>query len=140
MSDDRPLPAMDSETDRTFWTAAAEGRLLIQDCPDCGQRQFFPRAWCHYCGSPAVEWLEAAGTGHVHTFTIIRRATELGWFADRIPYVVGYVELDEGVRLCTNVVNCEPTSVEAGLEVSVTFEQVTDEVAIPQFEPVSGGD
>jgi uncharacterized OB-fold protein len=135
VTDDRPLPGMLSESDRTFWAAAADERLLIQACSDCGEPQFFPRAWCHYCGSPDVEWLEAAGTGHVHTFTIIRRATELGWFADRIPYVVAYVELEEGVRLCTNVVGCEPESVELGMHVTVTFEHVTDRIAIPQFEP-----
>ena len=135
MSSDRPLPAMDSAHDRTFWEAAAEERLLIQACPDCGEHQFFPRAWCHYCGAPDVDWVDAAGTGHVHTYTVIRRATELGWFADRIPYVVAYVELDEGVRLCTNVVGCDPESVEAGMDVAATFEHVTEDVAIPQFEP-----
>jgi hypothetical protein len=126
---------MDADHDRTFWNATADERLLLQECADCGERQFFPRAWCHYCGSPDVEWLEAAGTGHVHTFTIIRRATELCWFENRIPYVVAYVELDEGVRLCTNVVGCDPESVEAGMPVEVTYESVSDEVAIPQFEP-----
>lgn len=132
---ERPLPRRDGDIDRMFWEAAADERLLVQECADCGERQFFPRAWCHYCGSGHVEWLEAAGTGHVHTHTVIRRATELPWFADRIPYVVGYVELDEGVRIHTSVVDCVPTAVEHGMPVAVTFEHVSDEVAIPQFAP-----
>ena len=130
-----PLPSLDAEVDRTFWEAAAEGRLLIQACPDCGERQFFPRSWCHYCGSGTVEWIEVEGTGRVHTHTVIRRATELPEFADEVPYVVAYVELDEGVRLCTNVVGCEPGAVEHGMPVEVTFAPVNESVALPQFRP-----
>lgn len=133
--DELPLPSLDGGVDRTFWEAAAEGRLLVQECPDCGERQFFPRSWCHYCGSGTVEWIEAVGTGHVHTHTVIRRATELPEFADRIPYVVAYVELDEDVRLCTNVVDCEPEAVEHGLPVEVTFEPVSESLALPRFRP-----
>jgi hypothetical protein len=132
---DRPRPSLDSEVDRTFWEAAVEGRLLVQACPDCGERQFFPRSWCHYCGSEAVEWLEATGTGHVHTYTVIRRATELPEFADAVPYVVAYVELDEGVRLCTNVVDCDPEAVETGMPVEVAFEAVDESVSVPVFRP-----
>jgi hypothetical protein len=130
-----PLPSLDGEVDRAFWEAAAEGRLLVQECPDCGERQFFPRSWCHYCGAGDVEWVESAGTGRVHTHTVIRRATELPGFADEVPYVVAYVELDEGVRLCTNVVGCEPEEVEHGLAVEVTFERVSESVALPKFRP-----
>lgn len=132
---DRPLPTREGGVDRTFWRATAEGRLLIQSCEDCREPQFFPRSWCHYCGSANVEWVDAAGTGHVHTFTIVRRATELPWFADRLPYVVAHVDLDAGVRLLTTVVNCEPAAVERGMPVRVTFERVAEDVAIPQFEP-----
>jgi uncharacterized OB-fold protein len=130
-----PLPSLDAAVDRTFWEAAAEGRLLVQACPDCGERQFFPRSWCHYCGSERVEWVESDGIGHVHTHTVIRRATELPGFADEVPYVVAYVELDEGVRMCTNVVDCDPEAVEHGLPVEVTFERPTDSVGLPRFRP-----
>ena len=132
---DRPLPSLDGEVDRVFWEAAAEERLLIQACPDCGERQFFPRSWCHYCGSGDVEWVEAAGTGHVHAHTVIRRATELPAFADEIPYVVAYVELDEGVRMCSNVVDCDPGEIEHGTPVEVTFEPVDESLALPVFRP-----
>ena len=136
---DRPLPDRDSAVDAQFWEAASEGRLLVQECADCGHRQFFPREWCHLCGSSAVEWLESAGTGHVHTYTVIRRATELPAFAEDVPYVVAYVELDEGVRVCSNVVGCPPDEVEVGLPVEVTFDRVTEELALPKFCPASTG-
>lgn len=135
MNVDRPLPSLDSEVDRVFWGAAAEGRLLVQECAECGERQFFPRSWCHYCGSAEIEWIESGGTGRVHTFTVIRRATELLEFADAVPYVVAYVELDEGVRMCTNVVDCDPEDVETGMPVEVTFEDVNESVALPVFRP-----
>lgn len=130
-----PLPLVDDETAERFWQAAADERLLYQSCRDCGEPQFFPRAWCHYCGSGAVEWLESDGRGHVHTYTIVRRATELPAFASEVPYVVAYVELEEGVRICTNVVGCDPEDVECGMAVEVTFDRVREEVAIPKFEP-----
>ncbi|MFB6171358.1 MAG: Zn-ribbon domain-containing OB-fold protein [Haloarculaceae archaeon] len=135
MSDGHPLPSLDDETDATFWRAAAEERLLIQQCDQCGERQFFPRPWCQYCGADAVTWLEAEGTGHVHTYTVVRRATELPSFADSVPYVVAYVELDEGVRICTNVVDCDPGDIENGLPVTVTFDHVSEDVALPKFRP-----
>lgn len=132
---DRPLPSLDSEPHRTFWRAAGDERLLVQECADCGSRQLFPRSWCQYCGADEVSWLESEGLGHVHTYTVIRRATELQSFAEEVPYVVAYVELAEGARLCTNVVGCEPAAVENGLPVEVIFDHVTDEVALPKFEP-----
>lgn len=135
MNSDRPLPSLDSEVDRVFWEATAENRLLIQECADCGERQFFPRSWCHYCGSGDVEWVESTGVGHVHTHTVIRRATELPAFAEDVPYVVAYVELEEGVRMCTNVVDCDPESVEHGTPVEVTFEEVDESISLPKFRP-----
>lgn len=135
MSDGRPLPSIDNATDRTFWQATADERLLVQRCGDCQTCQFFPRSWCHYCGSDDVEWLETDGTGHVHTYTVIRRVTELPAFADDVPYVVAYVELEEGPRICTNIVDCDPAAVELGMSVEVTFDHVTEELALPKFEP-----
>jgi len=133
--DGKPLPSLDGEADATFWRAAADERLLVQWCGDCGEPQLFPRSWCQYCGSDTVEWEESTGEGHVHTYTVIRRATELPAFADDVPYVVAYVELDEGVRLCTNVVGCDPDAVEMGMPVEVAFDHVTEEIALPKFRP-----
>jgi uncharacterized OB-fold protein len=137
---ERPLPDRDSAVDAQFWEAASEERLLVQECPECGHRQFFPRAWCQFCGSGAVEWVESEGTGRVHTYTVIRRATELPAFADEVPYVVAYVELDEGVRVCSNVVGCAPDEVEIGLPVEVTFDHVSEDLALPKFRPADAGE
>ena len=138
MSGGKPLPDTDSEPHSTFWAACSDERLLIQACPDCGKRQFFPRSWCHFCGAGDVEWIEADGTGRVHAYTVIRRATEIPAFADDVPYTVAYVELDEGVRICSNIVACDPDDVEIGLPVEVTFDHVTADVALPKFRPQDG--
>ncbi|MFP4625346.1 MAG: Zn-ribbon domain-containing OB-fold protein [Natronomonas sp.] len=130
-----PLPTLDDEVAETFWQAAAEERLLYQTCEECGEAQFFPRSWCQYCGSTAIVWRESSGEGHVHTFTVVRRATELPSFSADVPYVVAYVELQEGVRICSNVVDCPPETVEMGMDVSVTFDHVTNDVALPKFRP-----
>jgi uncharacterized OB-fold protein len=139
VSDERPLPDRDSAVDDQFWAAASEGRLLVQECADCERRQFFPREWCQFCGSGAVEWLESEGTGRVHTYTVIRRATELPAFAEDVPYVLAYVELEEGVRLCSNVAGCAPEEVEVGMPVEVTFDHVSADLALPKFRPAEAG-
>ena len=138
MTAERPLPDRDSAADERFWAAASEERLLIQECPECGHQQFFPREWCHFCGEGTVEWVEAEGSGHVHTYTVIRRATELPAFAEEVPYVVAYIELEEGVRMCSNVVGCSPEDVEIGMPVEVTFERMSEDLALPNFEPAGG--
>lgn len=133
---ERPVPSLDDGVSETFWRATADERLLYQSCRECERSQFFPRSWCHYCGSDDVDWRESSGVGHVHTFTVIRRATELPWFESEVPYVVAYVELEEGFRICSNVVGCEPEAIECGTAVEVTFERVTDSIALPAFEPI----
>jgi uncharacterized OB-fold protein len=96
----KPLPAPDGVS-APFWKAAAEGRLLIQRCPACGHRQFYPRALCTACGADP-EWMEASGRGTVHTFTIVRQHGQRG-FKEELPYVVAIIELEEGPRMMGNV-------------------------------------
>lgn len=134
-STSRPLPSLRKAIDAEFWRAAADERLLFQQCADCGGKQLVPRSWCRDCGEDDVEWVESAGEGRVYSYTIIRRAAALPAFEADVPYVVAYVELDEGVRVCTNVVGCEPGDVSVGMPVRVTFDHVSDDVALPKFEP-----
>lgn len=130
-----PIPDTVSDRDRTFWSAAAEGRLLVQKCSDCGYRQFYPRPGCEECGSGHLDWIEASGNGEVYSHTIIRRATEHPAFSGDVPYVVAYVALEEGPLFLTNVVGCAVDDVETGMPVEVTFERVSDGISIPRFRP-----
>ena len=127
------LPTPDAET-QPWWDAAKEGRLLIKRCDDCGQPHFYPRPFCPHCWSTAVAWEEASGRATLYTFSIVRR-NDLPPFNDRVPYVAAVVDLEEGVRMMTNVVGCELEDVEIGMALEVQFQPISDDVTIPVFRP-----
>ena len=129
----RPLPQVTPETE-PYWAGAAEGRLLLNECGNCGLVYHYPRAHCPDCFSDEVEWIEAAGTGEVYAYSVAQRMS--GWPEDDLPLIVAYVELDEGPRVMTNV-DADPEEVEIGTRVGVTFAETEEEgVAIPLFRPV----
>ena len=84
-----------------------------------------------------MAWEEARGTGTVYTFSVVHR-NDLPPFNERVPYVAAIVELDEGPRLMTNVVDCEFEDVTVGMPVEVAFRAIDDTVTIPVFRPRSG--
>ena len=128
----RPVPPVTPETE-PFWSAAADGRLLLRECPDCDLVYHYPSALCPDCFADA-EWRAASGTGTVYSFAIQRHLGH--WPDDDLPVVFAYVELDEGPRLVTNVVDCPPEAVEIGMSVTVRFVPTDrDAVAIPVFVP-----
>ncbi|MFC3956874.1 Zn-ribbon domain-containing OB-fold protein [Halovivax cerinus] len=135
VAESRPLPSLE-ETPyaREFWDAATEGRLVVQRCETCARMQYFPRPRCGTCGG-SVEWIEASGLGTVFSHTVIRRPVSNPAFRETVPYVTAYVTLEEGPRLFTRLVGCEPDTVERGMPVSVAFEQVSETVTLPTFEP-----
>lgn len=129
----RPVPDVNPET-AAYWEAAADGRLLLGECEDCGLVFHYPRAHCPDCFGDDVEWREASGTGTVYTYSVAERMT--GWPENDLPLIVAYVELTEGPRMMTNVVGCEPSAVEVGTPVEVQFVPTADDdVAIPVFSP-----
>ena len=127
-----PRPYQDTET---YWAAARDHRFVIQHCKSCGKHQFYPRGVCSHCLSSDLEWHEASGKGTVYSFSVNHRAPHPG-FADKIPFVLAIVELEEGPRMMTNIVECNPDSVKIGMAVEVTFEDVTEEVTLPKFKLV----
>lgn len=126
----KPLPVLGDDLSRAYWEAAREGRLLVQRCRACGEHQFYPRRHCVHCFAPEPEWVEAKGTGRLHTFSVVHRTATPG-FADEVPYVFGIVELDEGPRLTVNVVDTPLEELRCDLPVRVVFTRVTDELALP---------
>jgi uncharacterized protein len=125
-------PGVTLET-QTFWDATREGRLVLPRCGDCEFVIWYPRRFCPACGSRNVSWFDAAGTGTVYTFTIVTKGG--GAFRDAGPYVVAFVELDEGPRLMTNIVDTPPESVTVGQRVAVVFAPTGDGTALPRFRP-----
>ena len=131
----KPLPTIAGET-RPYWESCRQGKLMIQKCDRCGKYQFYPRGICANCWSIDIRWVQSSGKGTVWTFTVTYQNRSPG-FAEEVPYVVALVELEEGVRMFTNVVDCDPREVKIGMPVEVTFVQATDQVTVPYFKPLS---
>ena len=141
MSEDRkykkPLPRVDEES-KGFWEACQRHELYVQRCGDCGLLRHYPRALCPSCLSDRTEWVRCSGKGTVYTFTVTHQNQAAG-FRDELPYVMAYVELQEGLRLLTNIVGCAAEAVRIGMAVEVVFEDVTADVTLPKFRPVGAG-
>jgi uncharacterized OB-fold protein len=124
------LPTPDAETE-PYWAAAREHRLLVKRCTACGKAHFYPRPFCPHCWSEAVEWEEASGQGTLYTFSIVRR-NDLPPFKERVPYVIGIVELAEGVRMISNLVDVDEADVRIGMPLTVTWQDDGD-YTLPVF-------
>jgi hypothetical protein len=131
----RPLPRVDEET-RGYWEACARHELYVQRCRQCRAWRFPPRAVCPSCLSSAVDWVRAGGRGTIYSFTVTHQNQAPG-FRERLPYVLAVVELEEGVRMMTNVVGCAPETVRIGMPVELHWEDVTPDVTLPLFRPRS---
>lgn len=127
----RDLPTIEDDS-RPFWDAAREGRLLVTRCRGCGDVHHYPRPFCPSCWGENIEHIEASGRATLYTYSTVYR-NELPPFAERVPYVAAVVELEEGPRLMTNIVGCEPDDLRIGMALEVTFSELSSEVSAPVF-------
>jgi len=130
----KPLPVADVET-RPFWDACREGRLKLQRCTNCGHVRFPPTYYCAKCASSENEWIESTGRGRVFSWIVVRHPVPREIYAADVPYVVALIELDEGVRIASNIIGIEPEKVTADMPVRAIFKPVTPDVTLPVFEP-----
>lgn len=130
--DERPVPRP-SDFSHPFWEATKERRLLLQYCRDSGRYQFFPRPVSLFTGRRRLEWREASGRGRLYTFTVVHHPYTPAW-TDHVPYVVGSVELEEGVRIMAHIVNCAPDAVTIGMRLRLAWE-ARGEFSLPVFAP-----
>ncbi len=124
-----------------FWEATREGRLLVQWCTACDRGVFYPRVFCPHCAAPgtALEWRTASGRATVYAAGVEHKPEATGaTFSGGQPYCVALVDLEEGVRMMTNVVGCPPDEVRSGQAVVVTWEPLSDGRQLPLFSPVNG--
>jgi len=128
-----PLPALEPESER-FWRACRAGRLEITRCRACGWYIHPPRPICPRCQAREVSWEAVSGRATLVSYTVNHQRWMPGM---EVPYTIGLVELVEqaDLRLTTNLVGCAPDAVEIGMPVRVTFREVSDEIALPLFEP-----
>ena len=114
--------------DEPYFEAAAQGRLLVKKCADCGEIHHYPRGICPFCLSDKVSWQEAKGTGTIYTYSIMRRGVP-------IPYCIAYVTLNEGVTMMANIVDCDLDGIRIGQAVKVVFKKSVGGVTVPMFGP-----
>ena len=114
--------------DEPYFQAAGEGKLLLKKCNQCGQHHHYPRAICPFCWSDKVEWVQSKGTGEIYTYTITRRGGP-------VPYCIAYVQLDEGPRMMTNIVDTDLDTIKIGQKVKVVFKKTEGGQSVPCFAP-----
>ena len=134
-----PQPVIAPSPDAVpFWDAAQREELLLPYCASCERFFFYPRTICPGCGARDVTWRPSAGVGTVYTFCIQHRSGLPG-FRDATPFVTAIVELDEGPRLTTILVDVapDPASIACGMRVEVAFTSLEDGHVLPVFRPLA---
>ncbi|MBU0970637.1 MAG: enoyl-CoA hydratase/isomerase family protein [Proteobacteria bacterium] len=129
----KPVPVMQPWT-KDFWTGAKEGKLLVQHCQDCQANIFFPKKVCPECWSQNLTWITSSGRAKVYSFTQMLDMVEPVFWED-LPYVIAFVDMEEGIRMTTRIVNCRMEDICIGMDLEVVFQPLNDEVAMPCFQP-----
>jgi hypothetical protein len=127
------LPTIEEES-KPFWDAARDHRFLIAHCHACGQVHHYPRPFCPFCWSEDVSWIDASGRATLYTHSTVY-VNDLPPFKDQIPYIAAVVDLEEGPRVMTTIVDCSADELSIGMALQVSYKTITDEVTIPVFRP-----
>ena len=131
----RPIPEPTPET-KHFWDGTKNGELILQRCSACNKAYFPPRPFCPECGSRKIGNFKSGGKGILYSYLISHRPSP-GFDA---PYAIAVVELSEGPRMMTNIVDCPqtPEALQLDMPVEVVFEPVNDHISLPLFRPCKG--
>ena len=132
----KPLPRL-TKLNRPYFEGAKQGELRLQLCGACGHRWFPPSSTCPKCLSPDYRWEAVSGRGRVWSW-IVMHQQYFPSFKDDLPYNVAFIKLDEGPFMMSTLVGVPKEAIRCDLPVQVTFEDATDEIAIPKFRPVAG--
>jgi uncharacterized OB-fold protein len=133
----KPVPRpLNPEWTKPFWEAAKRHELVMPRCKTCDQLFFYPRSECPRCLSDHVEWMKVSGRGRLHTYTVVYQPANAA-FRDDAPYVYAVVQLDEGPRVVSNVVQCDLEAVRVDMPLEAIFDDVTPEWTLVKFKPAS---
>ena len=127
-----PVPTPETAS---YWKACQNHQLIIQKCDNCGKYQFYPRTICSHCTGDNLQWAEASGRGQVVSYTIMRRALTKAYVEGGVT-VLALIKLEEDVQMMSNILDCDPEQVCAGMAVEVIFEDWSVEISMPMFRPV----
>ena len=127
MDVDRPLPTPITPEAKPFWDGCRAERLMLPRCEECGHVFFYPRILCPRCHSRRIGWMQASGRGTLHSFEIAYQAFQKAWKI-KPPYVLAMVQLEEGPRMMSNLINVEPSpkAIRCDMPVEVVFTRVSD--------------
>ena len=126
-----PRPTVFSQP---FWDACKRGELTFQRCNACGGIVFIPQAACTHCLSPDLRWERSAGKGAVYSWTVVWRPQTPAF---EIPYAIAIIDVDEGYQMMTNIIDVDPSTLEVGQRVEVSFHKMNDEITMPYFRPAA---
>lgn len=129
----KPMPKP-SKWSQPFWDNAKEGRLTLKRCTSCGHIDQPPYLYCTNCHSDAAEWIEATGKGTLVAYAINEYMVPFP-FWDDMPYVLAMIDLEEGVRMISNIVECDHDALENGMALEVVFDKVSDDFTLPKWRP-----
>jgi uncharacterized protein len=136
METERPIPQPITPESKPYWDGMKEGKLMLPNCQDCGKAHFYPRVFCPHCHSNNLTWVQGSGKGKLYSFEILYRPFNR---AVKVPppYVLAMVELEEGPRMLSNLVNVEPDPkvIKCDMPVEIVFSKLTDDMTIPLFQP-----
>jgi uncharacterized OB-fold protein len=132
---EKPLPAV-TEDGAPYWDGCRQGELRAQRCSACHRHRWPPSILCPHCLADGGEWVKLSGRGTIYSFIVVHRPQHPAFFDD-VPYNVAIVELEEGIRLHTNIIDHPADKLAVGLPVEVVFTKVNDEVTLPRFKIVT---
>ena len=130
----KPLPVI-TEENHPFWEGCRQGKLLLQYCERCQHYQFYPRLYCMQCSADILRWLEVSGRGTIYSYTLIYQ-NKSPEFVHDTPYNVAIVQLEEGPRMLSSIVDIDPTDLRVDLPVTIIFDPVSEGISLPRFKPV----
>lgn len=133
----KPIPVADADS-APYWEGCRDGRLLIQQCAECETLRFPPNRICGACHSDKMKWIEASGKGRVYSWIVVNHAVPREVYGDDVPYAVALIDLEEGVRMVSNVIGFDPHEIAADMPVEVVFEPGGESVVLPKFRPAAG--
>jgi uncharacterized OB-fold protein len=135
MSDQSWIPEPSAET-KPFFDGASEGKLRLQVCTHCDTWAYPLTTICSHCGSTEIVWRDASGKGNVYAHARLQRPYHAR-HAERLPLILAQIDIDEGLRLYSNVVDIDGADLKVGAAVEVAFEKFDDGGVLPVFKPLS---
>ena len=127
----RPAPIL-TDDNHFFWDAARDGRLVGQRCQGCGRLRHPPRPMCPHCHSLDFEIVDLSGAGQVYSYTILHHPQNPAF---EYPVIAALIDLEEGVRVLSNLIDIDPADIAIGMPVTVDFRPTRHDGAVPVFKP-----